>query len=173
MPTIELAGIRDQAVVESRDDVLCYSSPALGEDLEVAGPVRVELWVMTDVEETDFTAKLVDVRADGYCANVADGIVRTRYRESTRSVAPPLEPGVPLRLDIDLWDVAHTFRAGHRLRLEVSSSNFPRFDRNLNTGGLSRGVPFGSESLEDARVATQTVLHDAEHASALVLPVVG
>jgi predicted acyl esterase len=68
--------------------------------------------------------------------------------------------------------VAHTFRAGHRLRLEVSSSNFPRFDRNLNTGGLYRGIPFGSESLEDARVATQTVLHSDTHVSALVLPVV-
>ena len=171
MPTIELAGIRDQAVVENRSDVLCYSSATLSEDLEIAGPIGVELWVTTDVEETDFTAKLVDVAPDGYCANIADGIVRTRYRESTRSVAPPMEPGVPTRLTVDLWDVAHTFRAGHRLRLEVSSSNFPRFDRNLNTAGLYRGVPFGSESLTDARVATQTVLHDAAHVSALVLPV--
>ncbi len=172
MPTIELAGIRDQSVVEHRDDVLCYSSAVLEQDLEVAGPIGVELWVTTDVEETDFTAKLVDVGPDGYCTNIADGIVRTRYRESTQSVAPPMESGVPTRLDIDLWDVAHTFRAGHRLRLEVSSSNFPRFDRNLNTGGLYRGIPFGSESLEDARVATQTVLHSDTHVSALVLPVV-
>lgn len=172
MPTIELAGIRDQSVVEDRDDVLCYSSRVLAEDIEVAGPITVELWVTTDVEETDFTAKLVDVRPDGYCVNIADGIVRTRYRESTRSVTPPMEPGVATLLTIDLWDVAHTFCAGNCLRLEVSSSNFPRFDRNLNTGGLYRGVPFGSESLADARVATQTVLHDGQHVSALLLPVI-
>jgi putative CocE/NonD family hydrolase len=172
MPTIELAGIRDQSVVEDRDDVLCYSSRVLAEDIEVAGPITVELWVTTDVEETDFTAKLVDVRPDGYCVNIADGIVRTRYRESTRSVSPPMEPGVATLLTIDLWDVAHTFCAGNRLRLEVSSSNFPRFDRNLNTGGLYRGVPFGSESLADARIATQTVLHDGQYVSALLLPVI-
>lgn len=171
MPTIELAGIKDQSVVEDREDVLCYSSDPLDGDLEIAGPIVVELWVSTDVEETDFTAKLVDVAPDGYCANIADGIVRTRYRESTRTVSEPMRTGVATLLKVDLWDVAHTFRSGHRLRLEVSSSNFPRFDRNLNTAGLSRGVPFGSESLADARIATQTVLHDAEHPSALLLPV--
>ena len=173
MPTIELAGIKDQGAVEDRDDVLCFTSAPLEADLDVAGPVSVELWVETDAPETDFTAKLVEVHEDGYCANIADGIVRTRYRESTRKVSPLLEPGTPVRLTIGLWDVAHTFRAGRRLRLEVTSSNFPRFDRNLNTGGLSRGVPNGSESLADARVAHQTVLHGGDHASILRLPVAG
>ena len=117
--------------------------------------------------DTDFTAKLVDVAPDGFAANLADGIVRARYRESTKRRSTPLVPGEPVLLRIDLWDLARTFKPGHRVLLEVSSSNFPRFDRNLNTGH-----EIGDDGADDAAVAAQQVLHDAAHPSALVLPVV-
>jgi putative CocE/NonD family hydrolase len=167
MPTIMLAGIEDQTTVEERADVLCYSSPVLTVQLELAGPVSVELWAVSSAVDTDFTAKLVDVAPGGFAANLADGIVRARYRESTKRRSPPLSPGQPVRLQIDLWDLAHTFKPGHRVRLEVSSSNFPRFDRNLNTGH-----EIGVDGAADSRPAAQQVLHDAGHPSALVLPVV-
>jgi putative CocE/NonD family hydrolase len=165
MPTIMGAGIQDQSDVEDRSDVLCYTSAVMVEPLEVAGPISVELWVASSAVDTDFTAKLVDVAPDGFAANLADGIVRARYRESTKRRSPPLTPGEPIRLTIDLWDLAVTFQPGHRLRLEISSSNFPRFDRNLNTGG-----ELGTEGAADAVVAAQQILHDGEHPSALVLP---
>jgi putative CocE/NonD family hydrolase len=114
--------------------------------------------------DTDFTAKLVDVRPDGYAHNLQDGIVRARYRTSA---AEPsfLEPGRVYEFEIDLWSVSHLVKTGHRLRLEVSSSNFPRFDRNPNTG-----APIGQDArLESAR---QTVLHSAAHPSHVVLPVI-
>jgi len=117
--------------------------------------------------DTDFTAKLVDVAPSGFAANLADGIVRGRYRESTKQRSAPLTPEEPVRLQIDLWDLAHTFKPGHRVVLEVSSSNFPRFDRNLNTGH-----EIGEDGPDDARLAAQQILHDAAHPSAVVLPVV-
>ena len=98
--------------------------------------------------------------------NLADGIVRARYRESPRRRSEPLEPGEPTRFAIDLWDLAHTFLPGHRLRLEISSSNFPRFDRNPNTGQRDRPSTGRATSL----IAEQRVFHDAERPSALVLP---
>jgi putative CocE/NonD family hydrolase len=103
----------------------------------------------------------------GFAANLADGFVRTRYRESTKRHSPPLTPGEAVLVDVDLWDLAHTFLPGHRLRLEVSSSNFPRFDRNLNTGH-----ELGADGADDALTAAQQIVHDAEHPSALVLPVI-
>jgi putative CocE/NonD family hydrolase len=166
MPTIMLAGIEDQTAVEERSDVLCYSSPVLTRELELAGPVSVELWAISSAVDTDFTAKLVDVAPSGFAANLADGIVRGRYRESTKQRSAPLTPGEPVRLQIDLWDLAHTFKPGHRVVLEVSSSNFPRFDRNLNTGH-----EIGEDGPDDARLAAQQILHDAAHPSAVVLPV--
>ena len=166
MPTIMLAGIEDQTAVEERSDVLCYSSPVLTRELELAGPVSVELWAISSAVDTDFTAKLVDVAPSGFAANLADGIVRGRYRESTKQRSAPLTPGEPVRLQIDLWDLAHTFKPGHRVVLEVSSSNFPRFDRNLNTGH-----EIGEDGPDAARLAAQQILHDAAHPSAVVLPV--
>ncbi len=164
MPTIMGAGIQDQTAVEDRQDVLCYTSATLTQPLEVSGPMSVELWVSSSAVDTDFTAKLVDVAPDGFAANLADGIVRARYRESTKRRSAPLVPGETVLLHIDLWDLACTFKPGHRVRLEISSSNFPRFDRNLNTGH-----ELGGDRAEDAVVAAQQVLHDAEHPSALVL----
>jgi len=166
MPSIMTAGIEDQSAVEDRQDVLCYTSPELTTPVVVHGPVEVELWAASSAVDTDFTAKLVDVAPDGRAFNLADGIVRARYRDSTRQRSGPLEPGVPTEFRIDLWDLAHTFLPGHRIRLEISSSNFPRFDRNTNTGN-----ELGRDGAGDAVTASQQVFHDAGRASALVLPV--
>jgi len=166
MPTIMTAGIEDQRPVEARADVLCYTSPPLLAPVAVQGRVRVELWAASSAPDTDFTAKLVDVAPDGFAANLADGIVRARYRDSPRRRSEPLRPGEPTRFEIDLWDLAHTFLPGHRIRLEISSSNFPRFDRNTNTGH-----ELGADGAADVRTAAQRVFHDEARPSALVLPV--
>lgn len=174
MPTIQPAGVFDRREVEARADVAVYTSDVLAEAIEVAGPVRLELWAASSAVDTDFVAHLVDVAPDGYAMGLAEGIVRARYRDSVRRRSAPLVPGEPVAFVIDLWDLAHTFLPGHRLRVEVASSNFPRFDRNLNTAaGADPSVPFGSESLDDAATAEQRLLHDAGHPSAIVLPVVG
>jgi uncharacterized protein len=157
-------GPRDQRQVEAREDVLVYSTAPLASDMEVTGPVSLELYVKSSAVDTDFTAKLVDVWPDGFAQNLTDGILRTRYRNSQEK--PELmTPGQVYTLTIDVWSTSNVFKKGHALRLEVSSSNFPRFNRNLNTGEDNgtgqRFVP-----------ATNTVLHDAQHPSALTLPVV-
>jgi putative CocE/NonD family hydrolase len=158
------AGPRDQAEVEARPDVLVYSTPPLDEDVEVTGPVSLDLYAKSSAVDTDFTAKLVDVAPNGFAQNLTEGILRARYREST-SVAKPLVPGATYHLTIDLWSTSNVFLKGHKIRVEVSSSNFPRFDRNLNTG---KDAATDSVFVK----ATNTVLHDAAHPSALVLPVV-
>jgi uncharacterized protein len=158
-------GVRDQRAVEARPDVLVFTTEPLDRDLRIAGPVRVELHAASSCDDTDFTAKLVDVEPSGYCAILAEGITRARYR-SDRGRAEFLVPGEPALVPIDCWDVAHRFRAGHRVRLEISSSNFPRFDRNLNT----RGTPARGRAA-DARRATQTVFHDDRRPSRLRLRV--
>ena len=157
-------GVADQRAVEARPDVLVYTSERLERDLEITGPISVTLYAASTAPDTDFTAKLVDVRPDGYAHNLQDGIVRARYR--TSAAAPSLlEPGRVYRYEIDLWATSHVLFAGHRLRLEISSSNFPRFDRNPNTG-----APIGADArLETAR---QTVHHSAQHPSHLLLPVI-
>jgi uncharacterized protein len=149
----------------SRADVLSFQTDPLDQDLAVVGAVSVELWASTDAPDTDFTAKLLDVYPDGDAVNVADGILRARYREGTAE-AQFVSPGVPSKYVIDLWHTAMLFKAGHRLRVDISSSNFPHFDRNLNTG-----FPIGTDALDDAVVATQTVFHDSLRASRIVLPV--
>jgi len=160
------AGPRDQRAVERRADVLVYTSELLGEDTEVTGPVRLTLYVSSNVPDTDFTGKLVDVHPDGRAMLLTDGILRARYREGLdRQVL--MTPGEVYRLEIDLVATSNVFRAGHRIRLEVSSSNFPRFDRNTNTGGV-----IARERAQDFKVATNQVLHTGEHASHLVLPMI-
>jgi len=156
-------GPRDQRGVEAREDVLVYSSGALSHDLEVTGPVSLELYAKSSAVDTDFTAKLVDVWPNGFAQNLTEGIIRARYRDS-RYKAALMNPGEMYKFKIDLWATSNVFRQGHKLRVEVSSSNFPRFDRNLNTGQ--------SAASSSAYVtATNTILHDTEHPSALVLPV--
>ena len=158
-------GPRDQRRVEARDDVLVYSTPALAADMEVTGPVTLELYAKSSAVDTDFTAKLVDVGPDGFAQNMTEGILRARYRDSQEKPSL-ITPGQVYKLTVELWSTSNVFKKGHLLRLEVSSSNFPRFDRNLNTGDDNgTGTRFVS--------ATNSVLHDAQHPSALVLPVIG
>jgi len=165
------AGPRDQRVVEAREDVLVYSTPVLAQDMEVTGPVSVELFAKSSAADTDFTAKLVDVWPDGFAQNLTEGILRARYRDS-QETPTLINPGQVYRFVIDLWATSNVFKKGHVLRLEISSSNFPRFDRNLNTGeqGLIMTDPKMSE--QSFTKATNVILHDGEHASAVILPVV-
>jgi hypothetical protein len=158
------AGPRDQKEVETRPDVLVYSTPPLEQDLEVTGPVTLDLYAISSAVDTDFTAKLVDVWPNGFAQNLTEGILRASYREST-TVAKPIVPGKVYEYKIDMWSTSNVFLKGHQIRLEVSSSNFPRFDRNLNTGkSASTSAIFVK--------ATNTILHDPAHPSALILPVV-
>jgi uncharacterized protein len=157
-------GAWDQASVEHRADVLVYSTEQLDEDLEVTGPIQLTLFTASSAPDTDFTAKLVDVAPCGTAVNLTDGILRARYRESQSSEVM-LTPGKAAQFDIDMWSTANVFKKGHRIRLEVSSSNYPRFDRNLNTGH-----PLYSDA--EMRPAMQTVMHDRGFASYLTLPVI-
>ena len=157
-------GPRDQRPVEARDDVLVYTTPAFKHDLEVTGPVTLELYASSSAVDTDFTAKLVDVWPNGFAQNLTEGVLRARYRNSQEQ-PEMMNPGEVYKLAVDLWATSNVFLAGHRLRLEVSSSNFPRFNRNTNTG---------EDPGQATRLvkATNTVYHDGDHPSALVLPVV-
>ena len=157
------SGAFDQREVERRDDVLVYTTPPLEEDLVVIGPVRVELWATSSAPDTDFTAKLLDVHVDGYVQNVSEGIIRARYRNSHEELSW-ITPGAAHDYTIDLGYTATVFRRGHRVGLEVSSSNFPHFDRNPNTAHA-----FGRNG--QLQKATQQVLHDLAHPSQLVLRV--
>ena len=149
---------------KTRSDVLVYSTPPLEQDLEVTGPVQLELFAKSSAVDTDFTAKLLDVGPDGFAQNLTEGIVRARYRNSQEK-SELMNPGQIYKFTVDLWATANVFRKGHRLRLEVSSSNFPRFDKNLNTG---ENASVGGKPVP----ATNTIYHDAEHPSALILPIV-
>ena len=157
-------GVADQGPVEDRQDVLVYTSEPLGKDLEITGPIKVNLFAASSAVDTDFTAKLVDLRPDGYAQNLQDGIVRARYRTSA---AEPsfIEPGRVYEYTIDLWSTSHVVKTGHQLRGEISSSNFPRFDRNPNTGSRL-GV---DTRLENAQ---QTIYHSAQYPSCIVLPII-
>jgi putative CocE/NonD family hydrolase len=155
----------DQRTVESREDVLVYNTPVLAQDVEVTGPIMVHLWAISSAPDTDFVARLVDVHPDGYAQNLTDGIIRARHRNSAHGGAETLiEPGKAYEYEIDLWATSNLFQKGHRIRLDVTSSNFPRWDRNPNTGH-----PFGEDS--EVIVAQQTILHDASHPSYIVLPI--
>lgn len=157
-------GPADQSAVEERPDVLVYTSDPLPAELTVVGPVRVELWVASSVRDTDFTAKLVDVDPAGIPRIVQDGIQRARYREGTAREVP-LEAQRPQRLAVELDATAYRFAAGHRLRLEVSSSNFPRYDPHPNTAGPLHAAT-------GSAVAHQTVFHGGDTPSRLLLTVV-
>jgi len=149
------AGVARQEAIESRPDVLVYTSAPLAEDLEVTGPVRLVMHVSTSAPHTDFTGKLVDTHPDGAAYNVCDGILRRAY-------APG---GAPVQIQIELWPTSMVFQRGHRVRLEVSSSNFPRFDRNPNTGREP------ATEIRPVR-ASQIIHHQAKAPSRLILPVV-
>lgn len=159
-------GAHDQRATESRRDVLVYTSDPLDADLDVIGVVRAGLTFATDAPSTDITAKLVDVHPDGRAIITVGGILDLRYRDGLDQPAGLLEAGRPYRVDVTLGPTAMRFLRGHRIRLEVSSSDFPRFARNPNSGG-SRVTARS----DDLRVAHQTLYHDVERPSALFLPV--
>jgi putative CocE/NonD family hydrolase len=154
----------DQSPNESRPDVLVYSTPPVERDVEVTGFVTVDLYAATSAADTDFTAMIVDVDAKGYARYLGDGVIRARLRNSRERVEP-IEPGKIYKYTIDLWATSNVFKAGHRIRVYIASSNFPRFNRNLNTGEKI----FGGTRMVKAR---QTIYHDIEHPSAVVLPII-
>jgi putative CocE/NonD family hydrolase len=163
MHALYTPGAKDQRPAEARPDVLSYATAPLERDTEVTGPLVVKLWAASDAPDTDFVARLVDVHPDGFAQNLADGIIRARYRDGA---APrPIEPGVAYEYTIDLWATANVFKAGHRIQVDIASASFPRWDRNLNTG-----APIGQGA--ELRPARQTILHDAAHPSHIVLPIV-
>jgi putative CocE/NonD family hydrolase len=157
-------GVQEQSPNERRQDVLCYTTPELKEDLEVTGPLQLHLFAATSARDTDFVAKLVDVYPDGRAFNVTtDGIVRARYRKSL--FQPELvTPGEVNEYVINLEATSQLFRKGHRIRIDVMSSSFPEYDRNMNTGNAIG---------EDAQgvIAEQTIYHNSEYASYIDLPV--
>jgi putative CocE/NonD family hydrolase len=157
-------GAFDQRSVENREDVLVYTTPAFEHETEVTGPITLEIYVSTSAVDTDFTGKVVDVGPQGFARNLTEGILRGRYRDS-RDKAELMNPGQVCKLTLNLWSTSNVFLAGHKLRLEVSSSNFPRFDRNLNTGE-------DQGRTDDWVKATNAVYHDREHPSALIVPVI-
>jgi putative CocE/NonD family hydrolase len=159
-------GPRDQRRIEGRDDVLVYTSEVLERDVEVTGPVSAHIWLSTSAPDTDVVVRLCDVLPDGTSYNLTDGILRGRYRNADRGQAPSLlTPGEPAEFRVDLWSTSNVFLKGHRIRVHVTSSSFPRWDRNPNTGH----EPFVDA---DLAIAHQTVLHDQAHPSRILLPVV-
>jgi putative CocE/NonD family hydrolase len=158
------AGPIDQAPIERRTDTLVYTSAPLNQSLEVTGLISVTLYVRSDAPDTDFVARLVDVQPDGRAIPLTDGITRMRYRNGIETPSAPLEPHTVSAITIDLWATANVFLPGHRIRLDVTSSSFPRWERNLNTGE-------SNATTTAARAAHQTILHDALQASYVSLPV--
>jgi len=166
----EVLGCKDQQSLSKRSDVLVFQSEPLKEDMEVTGPLVVTLWASSSAPDTDFTAKLVDVYPpskdfpDGVKLNIGDSIVRARYRDSLEK-ATLMKPGQIYKFRIELYPTSILLAKGHRIRVDISSSNFPRFDVNPNTG-----EPLNQNT--KTAVATNTIYHDAEHPSNIVLPVI-
>jgi putative CocE/NonD family hydrolase len=164
--TFAAIGPLDQRVTELRPDVLVYSTEPLAEDTEVSGMVEAQLVFSTDVTDTDFFVTLSDVHPDGKAIDITEGQVRTRFRESQERPSL-LTPNKEYPVTIALWGTSNLFKKGHRIRVHVTSSNFPRFSRNLNSGKNP-----ADEAEQDIRVATQTIYHVGGRASAIVLPIV-
>ena len=183
---LDMAGPRDRSAIEKRGDVLVYTTGPLERDVCVIGPVTALLWAASSAVDTDFTAALIDVDPSGKAIILTDGICRARFRAAAEDWTPQdrmqgrapydalydpafkpsnLAPGTPYQFKIDMWATANVFKAGHRIRVEISSSNFPRYDRNLNTGGQ-----VGFETV--TRTAEQTIYHEPARASCVVLPVI-
>jgi putative CocE/NonD family hydrolase len=158
------AGPYDQTKVEERQDVLVYSTAPLEKEVEVTGPVKLLLYAASSARDTDFTAKLVDVHPDQKAYNLCEGIIRARYRHGLEK-PELLDPKKIEPFEVDLWVTSNVFKRDHRIRLEVSSSNFPRFDRNPNSG-----KPFGTDT--ELFSAAQIIVHDKDHPSRLILPVI-
>jgi uncharacterized protein len=155
-------GVKDQQIIGQRDDVLSFNSQPLKSDMGVLGTVEVSLWAASSAIDTDFVARLIDVSPNGFAHNLTDGIIRARYRNLNNNDF--LDPEIPVEFTIDLWSIGHVFLKGHQIRLDITSSNFPRWDRNLNTGD---DFGFGEHWI----VAKQFIYHDKKHPSKLLLPV--
>ncbi len=157
-------GAYDQSEIETRHDVLVYTTPRLKEGVEVTGPVKVVLHVSSSAKDTDFTGKLVDVHPDGTAYIIQEGILRARYREGFDKKAW-MRPEEVYRLEVDLHATSNYFRPGHRIRVEISSSNFPRFDRNLNTGG---------NNFDETQwvIAKNTIHHSKRYPSCIIIPII-
>ncbi len=162
-------GSMDQRSVEppNRSDVLVYTSDVLENDVEVSGRVKVFLHASSNCKDTDFVAKLIDVYPDGKTMMIQDGVIRARYRESLK-YEKLMHPGQKYEFVIDLGDTSQVFKAGHRIQVDISSSNFPRRDRNTNTGHALYVI----DTAADAVVAQNIIYHDAQHPSFVVLPIV-
>jgi len=160
----QVGGPDDYRPVESRADVLVYTSQPLRDDLEVCGAVRATLYAASTARDTDFLARLIDVHPDGFAQRLCDGLVRARFRAGM-DLPELIEPGRIYAFEIDCWNTCQSFRAGHRIRLEICSAGFPAHEPNPNTGG-----PLGRET--ESVVATQTIYHDAAHPSSVLLPIV-
>ncbi len=157
-------GARDQRITLYRRDVLTFYSDPLQAPLEVTGMLKLVLYAASSAVDTDFTAKLMDVAPDGNARLLSDGVVRARFRNDL-GTPEFIEPGAVYRYEIDLWSTSNEFQPGHRIALAISSSNFPRINRNLNTGG-------DNERDSDFVAANQTIFHDSRYPSHLVLPVI-
>jgi putative CocE/NonD family hydrolase len=158
-------GQRNQSEIEKRNDVRVYTLPPLTDDLEATGPVSLILFASSTAPDTDFTVKLVDVYPDGRPFSVCDGILRARFRGGVDKAPELLQPGVVYEMTIDVDCTAYVFRRGHRIRVQISSSNFPHYSRNPNTGRETAGDTA-------TQPATQTIHHSAEYPSRLILPVI-
>jgi len=156
--------IKNRVSVEKRSDVLVYTTPELNEDTEITGPIKVTLFASSSARDTDFTATLVDVFPSGYAHMIQEGILRARYRNSDRSPSL-IEPGKIYKYTIDLWATSFVVKKGHKIRVEISSSNFNRYDRNTNTGH-----EFGMD--DETAKATQTIYHDKKRPSHITLPLI-
>ena len=161
----QFAGPRNQRAIERRKDVLVYTSEVFTETFEITGPLKVTLYASTSAVDTDFTAKLVVVSPDGRALNLADGIIRARYRNGVENIASFVNPGEVVKYKIDLWATSYVFSAGQKLRVEISSSNFPRFDVNRNTG-----KNFATDS--EYVIANQKIYHSKTYPSYITLPVI-
>ncbi|KEO81574.1 CocE/NonD family hydrolase [Tumebacillus flagellatus] len=160
----QIGGPDDYAALEQRADVLVYSTDVLEADTEVTGPIRMELFAASSAVDTDFMVKLLDVHPNGFVQRLTDGMVRARFRNGMER-EELIEPGQVYRYEIDCWHMSHVFLAGHQIRIEVTSSAFPKYDRNLNTG-----APLGQTT--EMVVAEQTVYHEEARPSAIVLPII-
>ncbi|MFN8419609.1 MAG: CocE/NonD family hydrolase [Anaerolineae bacterium] len=160
----QIGGPDDYAAVENRADVLVYTTLPLTEEVEVSGPIKVKLYAASSAPDTDFTAKLLDVWENGFAQRLTDGMVRARFRKGMDQ--PELiTPNEIYEYEIDCWFTSQVFKRGHRIRLEINSSAFPKYDRNHNTGN-----PLGTDT--EFRVAEQTIHHDAAHPSHVLLPII-
>jgi hypothetical protein len=162
--TYDFCGPHDRSELQKRDDILTFTTTPLEEDTEVTGPIRATIWASSDAVDTDFTAALTDVEPDGKAIALCEGIVRARFRNGTDN-PKMMTPGEIYEFEIDMWNTSNMFKKGHSIRVEISSSNFPRYNRNLNTGN-----PIATDA--EIRTANQTIYHGAANPSHLTLPVI-